>query len=303
MDFSPYGEATEEWTSYVSAHPKILQAETASPAPSLAEMHASTTATRSTQDRENLKESGLEGKVTTRDYQVATRDGSSILLRLYAPNGAPPSEGRPVYVHFHAGGFIHGSLDTEGFVCASIAIGLDVIVLHPCFRHIHEAKHPTQHHDAWDAMVWLLNHAHAFGGDLRNLVVGGISSGAALAASVTQQFCASGRGSEAVRLKGQVLIIPWLVQPDMFPYLLFADVKKTSLVQCADAVSLSTNGVKWISGLLEAEDIRDPLLNPALADDEVLRSLPKTALIVAGGDPLRDDGLIYATRLKQIGFV
>ena len=92
------------------------------------------------------------------------------------------------------------------------------------------------------------------------------------------------------------------MQPDAFPYHLFADAKKTSLVQCSDSLGLPTVRLEWLSSILEAADISDPLLNPPLADDNVLRSLPKTAIIVAGGDPLRDEGLLYATRLKELGY-
>lgn len=175
------------------------------------------------------------------------------------------------------------------------------MVIHPWPRHIHEAKHLTQHHDALEALNWILDHAEALGGDISKLVLGGISSGANLAASVTQHLFASREGDRAVKLKGQVLVVPWLIQPDVFPYHLFADAEKTSLVQNSEALGLPTARLKWLAGLVEKEYISNPLLNPALADDGVLHSLPKTAIVVAGGDPLRDDGLLYATRLKQAG--
>lgn len=301
MDFSHYGEATEEWHSYVAGHPDVLQGGAANPNSTLSEFYTSSTAGRAAQDHEKLKASGLEGTFTTQDHKVPTSDGSSIPLRLYAPNGVAPSQGRPVYIHYHGGGFTSGSIETEGYICAFMATKLNMIVLHPCYRHVHEAKHPTQHHDAWTAIEWTIDNIGALGGDLKNLVVGGISSGGTLAASVTQRFFASGKGNGTVCLKGQVFTVPWLIMPDVFPYHLFADEKKTSLVQCADAASLTTERLKWLSSILEAENIGDVLLNPPLADDKVLRSLPKTAFIVAGGDMLRDDALLYATKLKHVG--
>jgi acetyl esterase/lipase len=185
--------------------------------------------------------------------------------------------------------------------CASVATALDIMVVHPCPRLVHEVKYPTTHHDAWDAIEWILEHAGGLGGDLSNLVIGGVSSGANLAAYVTQQFSALGKGTGIVRLKGQVLVVPWLVQPEAFPYHLFVDANKTSLFQCSEALGLSTERVKWLSGNLEADDISDTPINPPFANEKVLSSLPKTAIIAAGGDPLRDDALLYATRLKQAG--
>lgn len=181
------------------------------------------------------------------------------------------------------------------------------MVVHICTRHVHEAKHPLPHQDAWDATKWLLVHASIHGGDVGDIVIGGVSSGANLAAYVAQQFstlsAAIHNGTNAVRLKGQVLMLPWLIQPDAFPYDHFVKKSKSSLIQCADALGLSTARLEWLSSLLQAEDITDLTINPALVDDEVLTSLPKTAILVAGGDTLRDDGLLYATRLEKAGYV
>lgn len=192
-------------------------------------------------------------------------------------------------------------------MCASIATKLNVMVVHICTRHIHEAKHPIPHHDAWDATKWLLENAGTHGGDVGNVVISGVSSGSNLAAYVVQQFSASAaviqENDSAARIKGQVLVVPWLIQPGTFPYDQFVEKSKTSLIQCADALGLSTDRLDWLSSLLEAEDIADPTINPALADDNILVGLPKTAILVAGGDPLRDDGLLYATRLEKAGYV
>jgi acetyl esterase/lipase len=44
-------------------------------------------------------------------------------------------------------------------------------------------------------------------------------------------------------------------------------------------------------------------VNPdvVLKDSETLGKLPSTAIMVAGNDPLRDDGLLLAMKLHQIG--
>lgn len=39
--------------------------------------------------------------------------------------------------------------------------------------------------------------------------------------------------------------------------------------------------------LLEIDDPHDPRFNPGLAEDDILRTFPKTALLMAGMDPLR----------------
>ena len=50
------------------------------------------------------------------------------------------------------------------------------------------------------------------------------------------------------------------------------------------------------------EDILlDPSFAPLMADDKDLAGLPLTYVLTAGYDVLRDDGLIYAQRLKKAG--
>ncbi|KUL88621.1 hypothetical protein ZTR_05244 [Talaromyces verruculosus] len=307
MDFSKYGEPVPEWTSYVLAHPIIDQPWTRpSEEQTLAEMHIAGNNARAAHDEITLKAHHLVGKFSSQDMSVKARDGSSIPLRIYTPNDtSSPSKGRPIYVYFHGGGFLHGSIDTERSVCASIATKLNIMVVHICTRHVHEAKHPIPHHDAWDATKWLLENASTYGGDVGNVVISGVSSGANLAAYVVQRFSVSATvihaKDSAARINGQVLMFPWLIQPDAFPYDQFVEKSKTSLVQCEDALGLSTERLDWLSSLLEAEDIADPTINPALADDNILVGLPKTAILVAGGDPLRDEGLLYATRLEKAG--
>ena len=46
-------------------------------------------------------------------------------------------------------------------------------------------------------------------------------------------------------------------------------------------------------------DAKDPHFSPILTED--LSRLPQAVVIVAGHDPLRDEGIEYAKRLKEAG--
>jgi len=45
----------------------------------------------------------------------------------------------------------------------------------------------------------------------------------------------------------------------------------------------------------------DPYLSPLMADDSMLRDLPRAYVMTAGYDFIRDDGIMYAKRLKHAG--
>jgi hypothetical protein len=89
MDFSKYGEASEEWTSFVSAHSMINQGWS-KPDQSLHEMHVEGNAGRAALDTAKLKASGLEGKFMSQAHAIPTRDGSSIPSKIYTPNKPAP---------------------------------------------------------------------------------------------------------------------------------------------------------------------------------------------------------------------
>jgi len=71
---------------------------------------------------------------------------------------------------------------------------------------------------------------------------------------------------------------------------IFPQTSKHSEILQADSVV--TNLVKKIF---------TPEFSPGLADDEVLKGLPDALFVMAEYDPLKDEGLIYAQRLKSVG--
>jgi acetyl esterase len=69
----------------------------------------------------------------------------------------------------------------------------------------------------------------------------------------------------------------------------------------AEGLLLTRASILWFYDqyLDRPEDATDPRFAPLLADD--LSDLPPALVIVAGHDPLRDEGIAYADRLGQAG--
>jgi acetyl esterase len=69
----------------------------------------------------------------------------------------------------------------------------------------------------------------------------------------------------------------------------------------ADGYLLTRNNIVWFykQYLRNQRDIQDFRFAPLLADD--LSGLPPALVLVAGYDPLRDDGVDYAKRLVEAG--
>jgi hypothetical protein len=121
---------------------------------------------------------------------------------------------------------------------------------------------------------------------------------------VTDRFATPDEGRrETGRVKGLLLGFPWLLQESSFPYHLFCSRDATSRMQCAEAPVVSKDVYDHLTDLLGVEDQTDILLNVPLAKDAELAKFPRTALIISGLDLFRDDGILFAERLKGLGQV
>ena len=188
---------------------------------------------------------------------------------------------------------------------------MPIIVINICYRHTPQFTYPKAHNDAFDGFDWVVANLPSFGGDPESIVLGGISAGANIAAAVVLEENSRIRahaakvesGRRPVRIKGQILCIPWLViHPDLFPYELFASRETSSRYQCTDAPVLSGTVLDFFRELMALKD-HDRDIDVGLIGNQDVVGIPNTAFLIAGNDPLRDDGLLYAKQLHQNGYV
>jgi acetyl esterase/lipase len=122
---------------------------------------------------------------TETDHSVPVRDGNTIKVRIYMPNGRP-QDSHPVIVWTHGGGWIMGDLDTEALTCRIFAARLNIVVINVDYRLYPEVKFGVPAADCIDAVKWVAKYAGSFGGNLqRGFIVGGHSGGATYAAIAT----------------------------------------------------------------------------------------------------------------------
>lgn len=204
-----------------------------------------------------------------------------------------------------------GSLSSENAICSRIVAGLaaessPVVVVNVNYRHTPEHKYPVAWNDTEDAFHWVHDHLVDIGGNGEQVVVGGISAGANLSASLVlaQNLGADETLSKRPKLKGQVLMIPALVSPDCYDdqRAKLKDPQVSSYAQNKDAPILPVSNVDFFFGLLDPplanKDLR---LNPGNAKGEHVKGIPPTTFGIAGRDPLRDEGLLYAKLLTENG--
>ena len=311
-DFSQYQGPVPEWEEFVGQtgfkHP---DAQDISPE----RLRHMTNEYRVKAARAILGSTDLLAKVTWQDHSILTRDYQNIVARAYRRREQKTSDGAtqglaPVYLHFHGGGFLNGNIDSEDVVCCRIVadMPMPVIVVSVNYRHTPEWQWPTQFNDAWDAFQWLAHNITELGGDSEKVLVGGTSAGGGLAAGVASWY-AAGKGEYSTRdrfqLLGQILCSPWLLHPSQGHLLgLNTDNSRCSYSQNQDAPTLPWHRLKLFSDLLGQAAESHPDFNLALASNtEQLKRLPKTAVLVAGQDLLRDEALLYGEKVKDHGSV
>ncbi len=213
--------------------------------------------------------------------------GSHIPIRIYTPREFKPGEKLAVLLWFHGGGFVIGSLDTHDSVCRMLANQSDCIVVSADYRLAPEYKFPAAVEDCEAALKWVALHAVEFGADPQAIAVGGDSAGANLATVVA----ILARDAGHPKLAFQLLIYPCAAPEPETP----------SHHKFAEGYVLSRNTVTWFFKHYQRNraDSNDFRFAPLVADD--LANLPPALVLVAGYDPLRDEGVDYAKRLIEAG--
>ncbi|KAJ5794149.1 hypothetical protein N7457_000748 [Penicillium paradoxum] len=296
-DFSQYGIPSEEWLKVEATLPAAKEQ-------SLSELKRTANEGREAMAQREMIE--LSKRVSMQDHEIPSRDDHKLEARSYRPLTAPPTENLPVYIHFHGGGFLFGTLSSEDAICARLAISARVVVVNVNYRHTPEYTYPTAWNDAEDGFIWVCDNATLFNGDRDQIVVGGISAGAWVAAALTQTALRSElRVSSTPAIRGQVLMIPCLVYTKCYASQLhqMKDLSISSYRQNENAPILNLRRKQLFGDLLKVQDPdpADKRLNPAHLSSEDAKRMPPTTLGIAGYDPLRDEGLLYGKLLAENG--
>lgn len=217
--------------------------------------------------------------------------------RVYRPladgdRGGIDDGGLPVLVYLHGGelmlrgGLGHGGLDLVDRPCRALANATGAVVTSVRCRGGPGAPFPTAVRDAQAATDWFAEHAAELGGDPARIGVAGHGAGAMMAAALTQR----------ARWRGPVLALQLLLCP-----LLDLAGGWPSRTENAEGYLLTARELERFGGhyLTGAEDVTHPTVSPVRAGD--LAGLPPTSVVTAGFDPLRDEGLAYASGLANAG--
>ncbi|HYE50765.1 MAG TPA: alpha/beta hydrolase fold domain-containing protein [Azospirillaceae bacterium] len=216
--------------------------------------------------------------------------GGPLPYRLYRPEGGPGGR-LPLVLFLHGGGWSLGDLDGYDGFCRSLCRESGMLVLSLDYRLAPENPYPAGLDDAYAALGWVAANADALGADPARIVMAGDSAGGTLATSVCR--LARDRGGPAVA--AQVLLYAVLALAD--------EERLPSRAENGEGGNFLTNeGIAWAKEMYLAgrpDLARDPLVSPLWAEE--VAGLPPALVVTAGLDPLRDEGRMYAEKLRAAG--
>jgi acetyl esterase len=211
----------------------------------------------------------------------------SIPVLIFNPLGA---KNLPILINYHGGGFISPLLPGLEHSLWQDAKTYSAIVFAVDYRVAPENKFPAAVNDSYNAFKWIAQHGGEFGGDTSRIALMGNSAGANLVAVVTQKAKKAGISN---KIKLQVMNgLPIDCRPE----------------HMATSVSYQENAIGYfqtkaacyfaIETYAPGQN-NNPEVSPILTED--LNGLPPTVIINAEFDPLRDDGVLYAAKLRRFG--
>lgn len=211
----------------------------------------------------------------------------SIPVLIFNPSHA---NNLPILINYHGGGFflpllqgLEHSLWQDAKTYAAIVFAID-------YRVAPENKFPAAVNDSYNAFKWIAQHGKEFGGDTGSIALMGNSAGANLVAVITQKAKKEGIGN---KIKLQILNgLP----ADLSPQNMEASV---SYQENAKGYWQTKAACYFAVELYAPGQYNNPQVSPVLTED--LKGLPPAVIINAEFDPLRDDGILYAAKLRRYG--
>ncbi|MBW3084419.1 Acetyl esterase [Austwickia sp. TVS 96-490-7B] len=212
--------------------------------------------------------------------------GDHLTVRLYRPRLVA----LPIVIYLHGGGYVVGDLDSHDRLARRIAAHADVTVIAVDYRRAPEYRAPAAIDDGVRAALWADAMCGLLGGDDQaGIGIAGDSAGGLLAAATALRLRDAARLGSSPPPAHLLLLTP---HTDL-------TLTAASIVEKGHGWGLEQADMRWYVDQWTTRDQRvDPTVSPAYA---TLAGMPPTFVVTAEHDPLRDDGLWFAERIRSAG--
>ncbi|KAJ3006797.1 hypothetical protein NUW54_g3800 [Trametes sanguinea] len=225
---------------------------------------------------------------------VVSGDGVSVRYYIPAADGSPATY--PVLVNIHGGGWSVGSIELDDYVLRQLCVKLSLSIVNIEYRLAPEHPFPAAVDDCLAALRWTVDNTSILKADLgKGFIVGGHSAGGNLSA-VLSHILRDDPYFEGRRLTGQLLRDPFVCHPDAYPESLKSSFR--SMEDNKDVPPVTRPVLDQLFGWYNAPP-HDPRFSPLLYPSH--EGLPRAYIQAMELDPLRDDAVVYARVLREVG--
>lgn len=222
------------------------------------------------------------------DHKISL-DDHDIPVRIFLPPEDKSYD--KALIFFHGGGWVTGDIDSYTVVCSNMAKQTGYIVISVDYRLAPEYPFPAALEDCYAVTREIITDDTLFNIKKENFTLIGDSAGGNLAAAVS--LLARDRGEFTPAR--QILLYPSTGSDhsENSPY--------PSVIKYGTEYLLTAKRINDYIDLYirSKEDLANPYLAPVLCEN--LDGQPKTLIITAEYDPLRDEAEIYGKRLARAG--
>lgn len=236
---------------------------------------------------ETLRKSDAARPIPADSIKRITITSDKIRLNILNAGG----KDKPVIVNFHGGGFITPLLPSLEREALMLARKFNAVVFDVDYRVAPEFKFPTAPNDAYNAYLWVKEHAKEYGGLAEKIFLIGKDAGATLAALA---FSRAKQENKQDGIKGIVMICPFIDNPMVSYY--------NSMEDNAVGYDLTKDKTQFYFQTFLEKSLwytNTAEVWPIHAKD--FNGWPPSLIVTTEFDVLRDEGIAFGKKLEQAG--
>jgi acetyl esterase/lipase len=214
--------------------------------------------------------------------ELMPTDIGDVPVRIYRPTGVTAP---PVVLFLHSGALLIGNLDTDHARCVELAREVRCAVVSVDYRLAPEHPYPAAFDDCAAVAKVIAGRAADHGFDPARWALAGNSAGAGLAAAIALWIRDERLAAPALQLLHQPMLDPSCATPSM---------REFTATPGFDSQSAAYAWASYLAG-------GDATGYAAASTATDLTGLPPAHIACSEIDPLRDEAILYASRLVQSG--
>jgi acetyl esterase len=254
----------------------------------------------------NFEKITSHGNMTDVEIKKSTgRNAEFVRVRVYVPSiDTDQHDTLPVVLWAGGGGFTVHSIDHDNPFMKTIAHMTNAIVVAVDYSQAPEKPYPAGVEDMVYVLDWISKKITTFGGNPKKIVLTGQSAGATMVAAATAVNYDKSSNYPGLskslpqlnlHLAGMVLVYPPLDATSLFDS--HFEYRKLHGMLTLDQMLYFWS--LWLGSDLGAH-CQHYTACPLKTPDHILKRMPRTAVILAKYDVLRDEGLAYAHKLAAL---